>query len=230
MQKGLDMLLTKYSVNEDAVLDEAGKTVTVGTEEYRVLPWESERRIIELRGLVSSGRVGAPSSFRIGHAVKVGTDLWEVLRREVGIAEFALGEEIIDIFVILGNGTMNAISECQSGAICTFELAATLPEGEIEVDKHEIIADGGVAADRVVDTQMPQSSIYVLGKNSRRYLDTDAELFGYAEIEVNTIRNAFKLASNKEYREYCVNKNLHIDSVLAAARQSADTLERVEVK
>ena len=230
MQKGLDMLLNKYSVAEDAVFSESGKVVTIGKDEYRLMPWESERRIIELYNLVKSGRLGAPSSYRIGHATKKGADLWQLLYREIGIAEYTLDEEMIDIFAINGANTLNAVCEMKSGAIVTIELSATLPEDANDVDKHEIIADGGVAADRVVDTQMPQSSIYVLGKNSRAYLDTDAELFGYREIEVNTIRNAFKLAANPAYREYNVKKNLHIDRVVAAAKESLDTFSRVEVK
>jgi len=54
-----------------------------------------------------------------------------------------------------------------------------LPVGTAMIDRHELIAGRGVACDRVVDTQVPQDSIYALtGDGERRYTDTDAELFG----------------------------------------------------
>lgn len=229
MQKGLDLLLTKYSVDEDAVLSESKKFVTVGTEEAFILPYESERRIIELANIVASGRIGEPCTYRIGHAAPVGTSLEDMLIREAGIIEFTLNSPIKNIFAIRGERTMNCIAEVERGTIVTIELAATLPLGSDNIDKHEIIADNGVACDRVVDTQVPQKSIYLFGEESAEYLDTDAELYGYKEIEVNTIRNAFRIAKDAEYRKYVVNKYLHLVKVLAAAKTSLDLLECVEV-
>ena len=124
---------------------------------------------------------------------------------------------------------MNCIAETENGCVCTIELGATLNEGQSDVDKHEIITDNGVACDRVVDTQIPQNSIYVFGKNGMLYTDTDAELYGYAEIEINTIRNAFALAKNAELRETAKEKYAHITSVVEAAKESLRTLKNVKV-
>ena len=66
MQKGLDLLLEKYSVNAKAVLSVDGKTVIVDGKEIPVLSWESERRFIELRNLVLTGRLGNMCTYRIG--------------------------------------------------------------------------------------------------------------------------------------------------------------------
>ena len=230
MQKGLDLLLNKYSVSAKAVLSADGKTVAIDGKEIPVLPWESERRIIELRNLVVTGRLGNMCTYRIGHAAQKGTDLFEMLAREVGILEFTVNSTAKEIFAIAGKNTMNCIVETENGCVCTIELGATLEEGQADVDKHEIITDNGVGCDRVVDTQMPQSSIYVFGKNKQAFMDTDAELYGYTEIQINTIRNAFAAAKSVDVQNANVAKWAHIQKVVEGAKKSLATLENVKVE
>lgn len=229
MQNGLNYLLEKYSVSVDASLSKDGKTVTVCAEDFPILPWEAERRFIELRNLVTLGRVGNICTYRIGHTARRGTDLLELLAREIGVLEFTVNSEAKEIFAIASDHTLNCIAETKSGCVCTIELGATLDDGVAEIDKHEIITDNGVACDRVVDTQIPQSSIYVFGKNSTTYSDTDAELYGYSEPEISTIRAAFTLARNKDARAAAKHKYEHIRAVVDAARESLRTLENVKV-
>jgi len=230
MQNGLNHLLDKYSVATDAKLSADGKYVVINGESIPTLPWESERRFIELRNLVVLGRVGNMCTYRIGHTVKAGSDLFEVLEREIGILEFTVNSKVKEIFAIAGNKTMNCIAETENGCVCTIELGATLSEGESEVDKHEIITDNGVACDRVVDTQVPQSSIYVRGNKQNNFTDTDAELYGYSEIQINTIRNAFCVAKDEGARALNKEKYERIKKVVSAAKKSLDTLENVVVE
>ena len=230
MQKGLDYLLNKYSVGSDAVLSECGSTVTVECSAYPVLAWEYERRFVELRALVTGGRVGSPFTYRIAHTGTRGDDILALLKREIGILEFTVNSCVKEIFAIRGNNAMNCIAETENGCVCTIELGATLTEGEPEVDKHEIITDNGVACDRVVDTQVPQSSIYVRGGKQNNYTDTDAELYGYSEIQINTIRNAFSVAKDEGARALNKEKYERIKRIISAAKKSLDTLENVKVE
>lgn len=229
MQKGFNYLLEKYSVAVDAKLSDDGKTLTINGESVPTLPWESERRFVELRNLVVLGRVGNMCTYRIGHTAEKGADLFELLAREIGILEFTVDSTVTEIFAIAGANTMNCIVETANGCVCTIELGATLEKDAADIDKHEIITDNGVACDRVVDTQIPQSSVYVFGKKNSVYCDTDAELYGYSEIEINTIRNAFALAKNEQARAAAKEKYAHIEAVVMAAKKSLDTLENVKV-
>ena len=230
MQKGLNLLLEKYSLCENAVISNNNKVLVVDNEQIPILPWESERRFIELRNLVITGRLGNMCTYRIGHTTVKGADLFELLAREVGVLEFTVNSKVTEIFAIAGKNTMNCIAETENGCVCTIELGATLEQGEDDVDKHEIITDNGVACDRVVDTQIPQKSIYVYGKNKNTYIDTDAELYGYTEKQINIIRNAFALAKSKELRVENANKWSHIESVVNASKISLDTLENVKIR
>ena len=230
MQKGLNYLLEKYSVDTKAVLSSDGKTVKINGEDIPVLAWECERRFIELRNLVLLGRVGNMCTYRIGHTAKKGEDLMALLYREIGIMEFTINSKAKEIFAIASESAMNCIVESENGCVCTIELGATLDEGERDVDKHEIITDAGVACDRAVDTQMPQESIYVMGKNKKVFMDTDAELYGYSEIEINTIRCAFALAKSEELRAAAKEKAAHINEVIKAAKASLKALENVKVE
>ena len=230
MQKALDFLLKKYSVTSVATLSADNKRVTVDGEDIGLLPFESERRFVELRGLVLAGRVGNMCTYRIGNTSPRTSDLMDVLYREAGIVEFTINSRIKEVFAIAGGNAMNCIVETENGCVCTLELAATLNEGDAPIDKHEIITDSGVACDRVVDTQVPQSSVYVFGKKSAEYTDTDAELYGYSECEINRIRNAFMLAKNPEARAEYKAKEKHLLAVVEAAKKSLETLENVVVE
>ena len=125
MQKGLDLLLEKYSVSAKASLSADAKTVTVDGVSVPLLPWESERRFIELRLLVLNGRLGNMCTYHIGHTAKKGTSLFELLAREVGILEFTVDSKAKEIFAIAGKNTMNCIVETENGCVCTIELGAT---------------------------------------------------------------------------------------------------------
>lgn len=229
MQKGLDLLLTKYSVGEDAVISEDGRSATVGNTSYPIHAWECERCISELRVMHDSGRLGAVCTYRIGHTTRRGADLWALLYRELGILSFTMNSGITEIFAIAADAAMNCIVTSDNGCIATIELAATLGEGEEDVDKHEMICREGVACDRVIDTQVPQHSIYLFGKEKAKFKDVDAELYGLSEGEVSTVRCAFKLASSECYRTESIEKARMLESAVKAAKTSIETLENVKV-
>lgn len=228
MQKGLDYLIQKYSVDAKAVINGVC-TANIDGLDYPILSWESERRFIELKNLVKN-RLGNMSTYRIGCTDKKSKDIFDLLAREIGILEFTLDSKIIEIFAISGENTLNCIAETENGCICTIELATTLSDNDTPVDKHEIITDKGVACDRVVDTQVPQESIYVFGDKKITYTDTDAELFGYTDREISTIRKVFSLSKDKNERNESIIKMSHINKVVESAKKSLATLENVEIK
>ncbi len=229
MQKGLSLLLEKYSVARNAVIAEDGKSVTIEGKAYPLMPYVCDRRFMELRGLVLAGRLGNMCTCRIGHTATVGTDLFELLAREIGILEYTVNATVTEIFAIAGAGAMNCIAETDNGCVATIELGATLQAGEASIDKHEIITDNGVALDRAVDTQVPQSSIYVFGQSPATFRDVDTELYGYTEDEIFAIRHAFFLAQSPAECEASIKKAAHIAAVVAAAKESLDTLENIKV-
>ena len=70
------------------------------------------------------------------------------------------------------------------GAVCTIEISATLANGEIPKDKHEIISQRGIACDVVVDAQLKQDSVYVFGTENKKFTDVDFELYGLSIEEI----------------------------------------------
>ncbi|MBQ4065838.1 MAG: hypothetical protein IJD10_07030, partial [Clostridia bacterium] len=163
------------------------------------LPWRAERRFTELKSLVDSGELHGISTMRTLRVVKAGSDLYEQLYREIDICRFILGTEITEIFAIEGGEyTLNAIAATAAGYVCSLELSATLQSGQPNIDKHEIIAIGGVACDRAADTQVPQNSVYVYGEKAEpdTYTDVDAELYGLTPDECAIVRYAFDVAKN----------------------------------
>ena len=229
MQKGLNLLTEKYSIPW-GVLNSDGKCVLKNGVNIPLLPFESERRFIEMRGLVVNGRLGNMCTYRIGHNAPAGSDLFNLLYREAGIIEFTVLSKIKEVFAIGGEGVLNCILETENGCVCTLELGATLSSDENSIDKHEIITDSGVALDRGVDTQVPQASVYLKGKSNQTYTDTDAELYGYSEYQCSVIRNALAVLKSDDCARHNVECDAHLSKVVDAAKKSLATLENVKVE
>lgn len=224
LQEKLNFLLDKYDVKsniqildcQNAVID--GKTV-------RLLPWRSERRFAELKKMVDNGTINGLSTMRTTHIASKGTDLFELLFREADICETIMGSALTEIFAVSdGAIALNVLAKNQAGCVCTFELAATLSDQAEPVDKHEIIACSGIACDRVVDTQVPQSSVYVLGEKTEQYTDVDMELFGLDMGQCAAVRSCFELAKSGEDTAKTVS---HLNYVVEAAKKSILTIENV---
>jgi hypothetical protein len=74
-----------------------------------------------------------------------------------------------------------------------------MPSGSELVDRHEIIARRGIASDLVVDTMIPQHSIYsCTDRGEYRYRDVDMELFGFNEEQIDHVRSAFHVLKQSE--------------------------------
>lgn len=153
-----------------------------------------------------------------------------LLAREIGILEYVTDSAVREIFAVSGSRTINCIAETTSGCVCTIELGATLRPGESDIDKHEIIADRGVACDRAADTQIPQQSVYVFGRSEGAWLDTDAELYGYTDGSMRMYPECVCGPSrDARVRTYNRQKSAHIRKVVESAEKSRKLSESVPV-
>ncbi|WP_294505113.1 hypothetical protein [uncultured Victivallis sp.] len=197
MNEKLQLLLEKYmpgrraeveadsSVGCGAVLCRDGKCV-------RLLPWRVERRFTELKAVTENGTLEGISTLRFA-AMSAEVNLRDLLYRELDLCEFLGQSELHSAFaVVSGSGIANVLVKLADGKSASIECSAALPENTPAQDRHEIIARRGVASDRVVDTQVPQSSIYLFRKEGERcYTDVDSELYGLEYREIWIVRAAF---------------------------------------
>ena len=226
LQEKLEFLLDKYDVSAKAELL-SEKEAVINGKNVRLLPWRNERRFIEMRALVVQGKLTGLSTVRITHITKRGTNLYELLWREADIFEYISNEKIAEIFAVENGGVaLNAIAKSENGIVCSFELSATLPETQAPIDKHEIIAVSGNACDRVVDTQVPQNSIYVFGDTNTTFTDVDAELFGLNVDECAIVRHVFDIAQNGTETAAAAE---HADAVVKAARLAVETVDNIRI-
>ncbi len=226
LQEKLNFLLDKYDVSAKAELLSLEEALVDGKKK-RLLPWRAERRIIELHNLIAQGRMTGFSTMRITHIANKKADLYKILWREADIFEFVTGETIAEIFAVENKGVaLNAIAKSKNGVVCSFELAATLDKSLPVIDKHEVIAVSGNACDRVVDTQVPQNSIYVFGRDVDTYTDVDAELYGLNIDECAVVRHTFELASKGTCN--CA-AAAHLDAVIEAAKTAVLTVDNVRI-
>ncbi len=223
----VEFLLQKYSVRQSVSFLPDGE-VNVNGKALPLLPWRSERRFIEFKNLVHEGYLKGLSTVRVCHIDAEGSDLYRILYREADICEWITGTRIREIFAIRNDRALNAIAKTDAGTVFTFELAATQSKTAPVIDKHEVIAEKGVICDRAVDTQVPQSSVYVLGSDGSRqeYTDVDAELYGMDPATCAEVRQAFLIA--RDGLDFRADAE-HLNAIVAAARESVRTVENIRL-
>jgi len=204
MNAALAQLCEKYAVAAAGTLvSSAAGTIGAAAElkmndgtTVKLLPWRKERRFVELKNLVDNKTLEDVSTLRFAWMAS-GKDLKNLLYRELDLCAYLGESEIKSIFAVLSGKTANLVVKLQDDKNCSVECSAALPAGTDEMDRHEIIASRGVACDRVVDTQVPQSSIYHFSANGEKhYTDIDTELFGFETEEILLIRAAFAVLSD----------------------------------
>ena len=126
------------------------------------------------------------------------------------------------------DSALNVIAAAEDKIICTIEISATLPKGEIPKDKHEIISQRGIACDIVVDAQLKQDSLYIFSSENKKFTDVDYELYGLSVEEIAVVRAAFALAQNKNFEEMeKINENLN--ALVEITKKSVKSGEREEL-
>lgn len=234
--EGLSYLLNKYqvAVEGEARLVRDKNALTVGDQEYALLPWRSERRIIELKGLVTDGTLKDPCVLRTTLITHRDSCLKCMIKREFDIAEFLFDSKIVAVYAVMADDKLcNMVTKLECGVVVNYELAATLAEGAQIMDKHEIIASVGVALDKVVDTQINQNSIYVYGETDKvpaGYTDVDFELFGLTIDQIAKVRCAFNALKNPAALEEMTRQSERLDKLVALAFESAETGKKLIVE
>lgn len=224
MQQGLELLLDKYSVARSVKLIDDTHAEIDGTA-VPLFPWRHERRMIEMKNNVTNGTLGKPSVFRIANVNRTDKKLMDLLYREADLCRWIFDSKIVSIAAFEGKNCMNAIVKLANDVVCTIELANTLSAGVRPVDKHEITTTRGVTADKVVDTQAMQSSIYVLGETQKEYTDVDFELYGMSIEQIATVRAAFAAAKQSDFAS-AIAEEEELNRVMKLAQASVANCER----
>ncbi len=200
-----------------------------------LLPWRSERRFVELKRLVDTRTLESVVMCRFS-CLSTGTPmgLKAILYREFDLIEWLTGSPIVSVCASMSAGRFaNVLVRLENGVVGSVEVGTTLPAEAKPalLDRHELIARRGVASDRVVDTQVPQSSVYTFTERGlEQYTDTDAELYGLEGDEVNLVRAAYELATRPELAEGLRSQHLRLVGLVQLAFESERTRQRLAVK
>ena len=214
LQRGLKMLADKYAValptglhlNDSLQLQADARMLIVpgwavcdqptpAPEIHPLLPWQQERRFIELRQIVQQGIVERVSMWRSRWMVPARTlTLQQAIYREAGVCQWVLNSTATSVFAAIhGTSAANVILRLENGVTCGIEIGRAPTDAPASVDRHEIIAQRGVASDQVVDCEVRPSSIHVMTDSAAKtYTDVDHELFGLSEQQAAIVRTAFE--------------------------------------
>ena len=201
MNQALEFLRGKYGIPAGTVSGN-GKNwqlIRPGEEAVTLLWHRLERRFIELKKIIDSKTLEDISTYRFARFTP-GGELDEIILRELDLVQYLADSKIVRIYAVKsGDCACNIIFRLQNGQSGCVECGTALPPGSEILDRHEIIARRGVASDRVVDTQIPQSSIYEWSSDgSRTFTDIDTELYGLPNDHIHVVRSAFQVLSQPE--------------------------------
>ena len=219
-KEALRWLLEKYAVPFTEEDLEAGVPLQ---------PWRCARKYQELRNLVKNETVEHPCLLRFCHLTDSRTPLEDLLYREFDLAEFITGHRIVALHAAFTDGRSGSvIVRMDDGVVGSVEVGNQLPDGSPEVDRHEIISRRGVASDIVVDTQIPQQSIYLYSKSGEEvYKDTDSELFGLDAAQVERARAGFAFLKDRSTEPWHRQQDAHIKEAVKAALESNETHKKI---
>lgn len=230
LQEKLELLLNKYQVASDAKISADGRSVRIGGEVYPLLSHRFERRFVELRRMLHDGTVSGVSAIRCGNVGTSEKSLDELILRELDICRFLSGREIVSIAAFGREGRAeNLIAVLDNDVVCSIEVANTLPAGAQTIDKHEVISARGLVCDRVVDTQIPQNSIYLYADENIAYTDVDFELYGLDADKAASVRAAFALAKDESLRQSALCDMETLRNLLSCAAKSAADGRKVTI-
>ncbi len=228
----LDSLVAKYGVPRGKVVEEGGVCkVHAHGGEFHLLPWRVERRFTELKKLISGDTLNDVSTLRFG-SISPGGDLFSHVAREIDLATWMIGSPAVSLFAACAAGvTANLIVKLANGVSVSVECSTKLPKGAELMDRHEIIARRGVASDRAVDTQLPQSSLYAFtASGDEQYTDTDAEIFGLPEEDIRMVRAAFAVLENPDLGREWNRAAVLMDELASAAMLSDSTFSVIKLQ
>ncbi len=229
LQNYLDLLLKKYDVPVSAVLKD-DTAVVIGGEEYPLLSHRFERRFTELRKMLHDGTTTGVSAVRCGHVATADVPLASLICRELDICRFITGHEIVSVTAFIRDErAAMLLAVMDDGVVCSLEIANTLPAGSKHIDKHEVITARGLVCDRVVDTQIPQQSIYLYAEKDESYTDVDFELYGLEQDKVAAVRAAFALAKDETLRPEALRNKAVLDRIMECVAVSAKTGKKATI-
>ncbi len=229
LQEYLNTLLKKYDVPAGAELRDRA-AVVIGGKEYPLLPHRFERRFAEMRKMLHDGTVRGVSAVRCGHVAPADRPLSALICRELDLCRFLTGHEIRTVTAFVRDeraATLLAVMD--DGVVCSVEAANTLPTGASVIDKHEVISARGLVCDRVVDTQIPQESVYLYAETTEAYTDVDFELFGLSAGDAAVVRAAFALAKDAELREDARRDGAALARIMDAVARSVESGRKATV-
>ncbi len=198
-----------------------------------LLTWRVKRKFIELKKIVADSVIENVCLFRfccMGSKNK--WSLFSLLYREMDLFEFIGNGKIISVQSVISDDQVgNVILLLDNDALCSIEAGIQMPPDTPLIERHEIIAQRGVASDLVVDTNVPQSSIYCYtNKGEFRYTDVDMELYGFDDMQIDHIRSAFLVLKSPGLSEQWKQQHKHLVTLVRMVFESNSKRERINIK
>jgi len=198
-----------------------------------LLPWRHQRRFMELKRLIDEETVAPLLMCRFACLVDAErTSLEAILYREFDLVEWLSGTSIVSICAsLVQDRAANVIVRLAGGVIGSVEAGVTLPAGTPMQDRHELIARRGVASDRVVDTQVGQSSVHAwTAEGHEQHTDVDAELFGLDAEHVSLVRSAYDVLREPARIVELRRNHRRLRQLVELAKESDRRRERLTVE
>jgi hypothetical protein len=248
IEKALTGLLEKYGVRpaQSFQLYKGGNVDTLNmlpgylfTEpvleknQVPLLAWRVRRKFVELKKIIEDSVIENVCLFRFcSMGSKDKWSLFSLLYREMDLFEFIGNGKIVSVQAVISDPEVgNVILRLDNNTLCSIEISIQMPADTPMIDRHEVIARRGVTSDLVVDTQVPQSSIYsYTKKGEKRYTDVDMELYGFDELQIDHIRSSFQVLKSPKLIGQLQQQHKHLVTLTQMVFESNNKCEKIILK
>lgn len=201
-----------------------------GINQIPLLTWRYKRKFTELKKIVDDAVIQDVCLYRFSQlGDKDKSSLFSLLYREMDLLEYIGNSKILSVQAVISDDQVaNVILRLENNSLGSIEVSSQMPSGSQMVERHEIIARRGVTSDLVVDTQIPQSSIYTFtNQGENRYTDVDNELFGLEDSKIDHVRSAFQVLKNPDLQEKWRQQHHHLCTLVKMVFDSNNNHKRI---
>ena len=155
--------------------------------------------------------------------------LFSLLYRELDLLEYIGNSKVLSVQAVISDQKAgNVMVRLENQALCSIEVSTQMPVGSSLIERHEIIARRGVTSDLVVDTQIPQSSVYCYtSQGETHFTDVDNELFGLDNLQIEHVRSAFRVLEKPDLAENLRQQHLRLCTLIDMVFESNNMHQRI---
>ncbi len=213
-----------------ATQDRYTDTLVLDGVEYPLFWWRCDPQVGSMYAKAPSRKL---CSMKLNRAGAKSAGLEKLLYKELDIAEWIMDSRVRTVMNFQNGGSMNMLATMENERVALFELTASLHDDTPEQGRHTYWGEDGMASDRVVSQKVASEAIYLFtedAKDPQTYNDIFIYMYGLDRTDTLKATIIAEILMGRRDVSDWKERDAHYRRCIAAARESARTVRRLEVE